>query len=68
MAPKTSTKSSDIIGVRSAALHAKIKALAEANPGKVTMSAFVRAAVEEKLKRIERGEDDGISLKSPKKD
>jgi hypothetical protein len=67
MSPKRTKKSSDTIGVRSQELHRKVKALVDANPGKVTMSDFVRAAVAEKLERVEKGEDSGIILKVPGK-
>ncbi len=55
---------SDFIGFRSAELAAKLRALQKANPGhRGLMTAVIVSAVSEKLQRMERGEDAGISLR-----
>lgn len=67
MPSKKLSKSSDIIGVRAKDLRKRIDDLIAANPGKVDLSSLVRTAVEEKLDRIEKGEDPGIKLTIPPK-
>lgn len=61
--PKKVSGSSGTIGVRSSELHKRIADLVAANKGKITLSGFVRAAVEEKLDRVKSGQDAGVTLR-----
>lgn len=54
------SKKSDLVGFRSAAIAAQLNEIVAANPGRITKSELIRAAVEEKLQRLRDGE--GIKL------
>lgn len=61
------TKNQENINVRDKELRDRIKSFLDANPGVTNLTELVRVAVNEKLDRIESGEDEGIKLKVPKK-
>src|SRR5690349_15834217 len=62
--PKPNSES-DLIAFRSAVLKEKLQDLVAANPGKITMTAVIIAAVEEKLKRLAAGEGQALNLSIP---
>lgn len=59
-------KKERIIGFRSNELDRRLRALLAANKGRVSRSDLLRAAVEEKLDRIQNGTDQGIVLRMPR--
>ena len=62
---KPTNADNDLIAFRSAELKRKLRDLIAANPGKITMTAVIIAAVEEKLKHLAAGENQGLNLAIP---